>query len=547
MIWRVGALVIAGIVALPMLGVASSLFTPQGDLWRHLAATQLTDIFANTLVLLIVVGLGTTIIGAGTAWLVTMCSFPGSRLLQWALLLPLVLPTYIIGYAYADLLTFAGPVQGALREATGWSRGDYWFPDLGSAGGVALLFTLVLYPYVYLAARTAFLTQSHALIEASRILGHGPWRTFFGVGLPLARPAIAAGVVLALLEALADFGTVQYYGVQTLTTAIYRTWYGLGNREGAAQIALVGPPNVGKSSLLQALSEIQIKTGDYPFTTLRPVPALTRIGGVLVQLVEIPGLIEGATGDRGGGRALLGVLRFADAIVYCARADADPGELRPVIDEVALAGIEKPAFLAATRADEAPAEGVARLRAAFPDLDVVPVSVIDEASLDAFREAVWQLTGLIRVHLRSNGQTDAEPLALEAGSSVRDVADAVHRDLATTLEGARVWGPSARFDGQRVGREHEVADGDTIEMEMDEDYFAPSVLSGPPGATVTIELTNDGTRAHSFKVPGQGINLVCGVRSHDAVTVRFPRSGTLLFRCTFGRGSGMRGAFVAIG
>jgi len=235
-------------------------------------------------------------------------------------------------------------------------------------------------------------------------------------------------------------------------------------REGAAQIALVGPPNVGKSSLLQALSEIQIKTGDYPFTTLRPVPALTRIGGVLVQLVEIPGLIEGATGDRGGGRALLGVLRFADAIVYCARADADPGELRPVIDEVALAGIEKPAFLAATRADEAPAEGVARLRAAFPDLDVVPVSVIDEASLDAFREAVWQLTGLIRVHLRSNGQTDAEPLALEAGSSVRDVADAVHRDLATTLEGARVWGPSARFDGQRVGREHEVADGDTIEI-----------------------------------------------------------------------------------
>jgi iron(III) transport system permease protein len=239
MIWRIGALLIAGIVALPLLGVASSLFTSQGDLWRHLADTQLADIFFNTLVLLLVVGLGTIVIGTGTAWLVTMCSFPGSRLLQWALLLPLVLPTYIIGYAYADLLAFAGPVQGALRQATGWSRDDYWFPDLGSAGGVAALFTLVLYPYVYLAARTAFLTQSRALIEASRILGHGPWRTFFGVGLPLARPAIAAGVVLALLEALADFGTVQYYGVQTLTTAIYRTWYGLGNREGAAQIALV--------------------------------------------------------------------------------------------------------------------------------------------------------------------------------------------------------------------------------------------------------------------------------------------------------------------
>jgi uncharacterized protein len=235
-------------------------------------------------------------------------------------------------------------------------------------------------------------------------------------------------------------------------------------REGAAQIALVGPPNVGKSSLLQALSEIQIKTGDYPFTTLRPVPALTRIGGVLVQLVEIPGLIAGATEDRGGGRALLGVLRSSDAIVYCARADADPAELRAVIDEVALAGIEKPAFLAATRADEASPAGIARLRAAFPDLAVLPVSVIDEASLDAFREAVWRLTGLIRVHLRSNGSTDVEPLALETGATVTDVADAVHHDLAASLVGARIWGPSARFEGQRVGREHEVLDGDTVEI-----------------------------------------------------------------------------------
>jgi small GTP-binding protein len=235
-------------------------------------------------------------------------------------------------------------------------------------------------------------------------------------------------------------------------------------REGAAQIALVGPPNVGKSSLLQALSEIQIKTGDYPFTTLRPVPALTRIGGVLVQLVEIPGLIEGASEDRGGGRALLGVLRSADAIVYCARPDADPAELRAVIDEVALAGIEKPAFLAATRSDEAPATAIDRLRFAFPELTVLPVSVIDEASLDAFREAVWQLTGLIRVSLRSNGSTDEEPLAIEPGSTVADVADWVHHELGASLSGARVWGPSARFEGQRVGREHLVQDGDIVEI-----------------------------------------------------------------------------------
>jgi iron(III) transport system permease protein len=249
-IWRLGALAIAALVAMPLLGIASSLLSWQGELWRHLAETQLSDIVGNTIVLLLGVGLGTVVIGTGTAWLVTMCRFPGSRLMQWALLLPLVLPTYIIGYAYADLLAFAGPLQGALRDATGWGRGDYWFPDLGSAGGVAVLFTLVLYPYVYLAARAAFLSQSQSLLEASRILGHGPWRTFLRVGLPLARPAIAAGAALALLEALADFGTVQYYGVQTFTTAIYRTWYGLGNREGAAQISLV---LIGIAILLVAL------------------------------------------------------------------------------------------------------------------------------------------------------------------------------------------------------------------------------------------------------------------------------------------------------
>lgn len=239
MIWRLGALAVAAIVALPLVGIASSLFSAQGELWRHLVETQLGDIARNTVVLLIGVGLGTVVIGTGTAWLVTMCRFPGSRMLQWALLLPLVMPTYIIGYAYADLLTFAGPLQSGLRATMGWSRGDYWFPEIGSPQGVALLFTLVLYPYVYLAARTAFLAQSQSLLEASRILGNGPWRTFLRIGLPLARPAIAAGAALALLETLADFGTVQYYGIHTFTTAIYRTWYGLGNREGAAQLSMV--------------------------------------------------------------------------------------------------------------------------------------------------------------------------------------------------------------------------------------------------------------------------------------------------------------------
>jgi uncharacterized protein len=235
-------------------------------------------------------------------------------------------------------------------------------------------------------------------------------------------------------------------------------------REGAAQVALVGPPNVGKSSLLQALSEIQIRTGDYPFTTLRPVPALTRIGGVLVQLVEIPGLIEGAAEDRGGGRALLGVLRSADAIVYCARADGGADELEVVRREIRLAEIDKPAIVAATRADEADAEELRRLRETFPDLDVVPVSILDDASLEELRQRVWRLTGLIRIYLRANGAVDMEPLALEPGATTAEVADAIHHDLRSKFSGARVWGPSARFDGQRVGRDHPLSDMDIVEI-----------------------------------------------------------------------------------
>jgi ribosome-interacting GTPase 1 len=235
-------------------------------------------------------------------------------------------------------------------------------------------------------------------------------------------------------------------------------------REGAAQVALVGPPNVGKSSVLQALSSIQIRTGDFAFTTLRPVPALVRLGGVLVQLVEIPGLIGGASRDRGGGRALLGVLRSADAIVWCGRAGADPSELSTVVGEVALAGIEKPSLLAVTRADEIPGDVVRSYAEAFPGLAVLPVSVLDDEALDRLREAVWALTGLVRVRLRRTADDDGEVIALAAGGTVADAAAAVHHELATTAAGARIWGPSARFSGQRVGRDHVLADGDVVEV-----------------------------------------------------------------------------------
>ena len=224
-------------------------------------------------------------------------------------------------------------------------------------------------------------------------------------------------------------------------------------REGASQIALVGAPNAGKSSLLQALSAIQIRTGDYAFTTTRPVAATTRLGGVLVQLVEIPGLIEGAADGRGGGRALLGVLRNADAIAWCHACNRPLEELETIRAEVAAAGIELPGLLAATKADEMTAP-------THPELRVVPVSVLDDASLDRLRDELWALTGLVRVHLRDGG----DPVALKPPATVLDAADTIHHELRERCSGARVWGSSARFPGQQVGREYELRDGDTVEI-----------------------------------------------------------------------------------
>ena len=231
------ALVIAGLFAIPVFSVLVNVFAPGSGVWRHLADTVLGSYVANTLWLVLGVGIGVVFGGVGTAWLVTMCRFPGRRAFEWALILPLAVPAYVMAYAYTDLLQFTGPVQTLLREAAGWGARDYWFPEIRSLGGAIVMLTLVLYPYVYLLARAAFLEQSACALEVSRTLGCGPWGSFFRVALPLARPAIVGGASLALMETVADFGTVSFFGVQTFTTGIVRTWFSLGDRVAAAQLS----------------------------------------------------------------------------------------------------------------------------------------------------------------------------------------------------------------------------------------------------------------------------------------------------------------------
>lgn len=235
--WRAGVVPLALLLALPILTVFAYVFHPPGDVWEHLVETVLQRYLANSLWLALGVGTGTLLLGVGAAWLTSLCDFPGRRLFEWALLLPLAVPAYIIAYTYTGMLDFAGPVQSTLRDWTGWGYGDYWFPEVRSLGGAIAMLSLVLYPYVYLMARAAFLEQSVCVLEVSRTLGAGPWRSFFRVALPLARPAVITGLSLALMETLADYGTVQYFGVDTFTTGIFRTWFGLGDSAAAAQLA----------------------------------------------------------------------------------------------------------------------------------------------------------------------------------------------------------------------------------------------------------------------------------------------------------------------
>ena len=232
------AIAVACLCALPMLAVLLAALSGGAETVQLLAQTVLGGYVRTTLALVVLVACGTFAIGVGAAWLVTMTRFPGVRFFEIGLVLPLAFPAYVLAYAYTHMLDHPGIVQSTLRDVTGWGPRDYWFPEIRSLGGAALMLILVLYPYVYLLARAAFLQQSGTTFLAARALGSSPWAAFFKVSLPLARPAIAGGVLLTVMETIADFGTVAYFGVQTFATGIYTSWFSLFDRVGAAQLAL---------------------------------------------------------------------------------------------------------------------------------------------------------------------------------------------------------------------------------------------------------------------------------------------------------------------
>jgi len=232
------ALVVAAVCLLPLIGVVAAAVFGSWDTLAQLAQTVLWDYTRTTLVLVILVATGSIVIGTVTAWLVATCTFHGRRFFEVALVIPLAFPAYVLAYAYTDVLDHPGIVQSTLRDVMGWGPRDYWFPEIRSLGGAALMLTLVLYPYVYLLTRAAFRMQAATPFFAARSLGSSPFNAFVRVALPIARPAIAAGSLLVIMETIADFGTVSHFSVQTFATGIYTSWFGLADRGAAAQLAL---------------------------------------------------------------------------------------------------------------------------------------------------------------------------------------------------------------------------------------------------------------------------------------------------------------------
>jgi iron(III) transport system permease protein len=321
------ALILGLLLAIPIASVCVSVFAGPSPTFVHLAQTVLSEYVVNTLAIVILVVIGVLLVGVPAAWLTSCCEFPGRRLLEAALILPLAAPAYVLAYAYAGFLSAFGPVQGMLRAFTGWETGDYWFPDVRSLPGVALMLTLVLYPYVYLLARARFLSESATAREAARLLGRGPWASFFEVSLPLARPAIMAGATLAAMEAFADYGTVAYFGVPAFTTGIYNAWFSFQDPRAAAQLASILIGFVALALLLERLARGKARFHETGRRDVRPprfhlsgakslgaivacaLPPL--LGFVVPALVLIELLIESGGPTRDFDRHLFNSLMLA--------------------------------------------------------------------------------------------------------------------------------------------------------------------------------------------------------------------------------------------
>jgi iron(III) transport system permease protein len=236
--WKTSSWSVSLLLVLPILAILYTALGNTDDIFTHLFNTVLPTYTLNTVLLVFGAMFFSLILGVPSAWFMAMCRVPSSSVLQWALVLPLAMPAYIVGYIYTDWLDFAGPIQVLLRDITGWqSYGDYWFPDIRTLTGAILVMSLVLYPYVYLLARAAFMEQNISLLQSARLLKCTPWESFKRISLPLARPSIAVALSLVAMEALGDFGTVSYFAVNTLTTAVYDTWLGYSNLNAAAKVS----------------------------------------------------------------------------------------------------------------------------------------------------------------------------------------------------------------------------------------------------------------------------------------------------------------------
>jgi len=396
------AVVLAVLVSLPVASILFNVFQPdKSGVWSHLAETVLGEYVFNSVALALGTGLGAALLGTGAAWIVAMYRFPGRGVLEWALLLPLAMPTYVIAYVYTDFFQFAGPLQSLLRESFGWTRDDYWFPEVRSLEGAIFIFSLVFYPYVYVLARAAFLDRSGVLLEAARSLGLSQRAAFIRVALPLARPAVAGGVALVIMETLAEFGAVSYFGMPTFTTGIYRAWYSFGDPVAASQLAASLLAVVALALMLEKASRGRARfddAGGRPVERprLRGWPAWLALAACLVPLTGgflLPGglllsmALDGGDGQFGvkyltlAGNSLLlasiaSVLAVLVALLLAYAGRAHPGYLMAGVKRLASLGYAVPGTVIAVGA-------------------LIPLTALDHALILWFREQYGITLGLV--------------------------------------------------------------------------------------------------------------------------------------------------------